>query len=319
MPGPVAPAATPRRSTTWRSFRGFPGRSASSALAQNRERRFASHRTRAVVDRPARPGAAAYAEGHRGAGDAVDNGAVGTPVEFPLIAPRALSGLRRAGRPFPDRWVTALGPPGGRGETRLRRHGRREGIARFGSAELTERAAAIDRHLQPFDHAPPRAASHRFPRAFTRALRPPTRPGHRGQLRDEDRPLDASSETVRAVDHARRQRRRCLRRAEHVLANPRPPRAAPALAPRERPHRRGHGDRACPPERHRHQAPRFPLASRSPFGGGEGRSPLRRQLSMKLFSCLLRDGWRSLRSALASIWRIRSRVTSKSCPTSSRV
>ena len=33
----------------------------------------------------------------------------------------------------------------------------------------------------------------------------------------------------------------------------------------------------------------------------------------------LRDEWRSLRSALASIWRIRSRVTVKSRPTSSRV
>ena len=41
--------------------------------------------------------------------------------------------------------------------------------------------------------------------------------------------------------------------------------------------------------------------------------------SMKLLSCLLLLGWRSFRSALASIWRMRSRVTSNSCPTSSRV
>jgi len=45
----------------------------------------------------------------------------------------------------------------------------------------------------------------------------------------------------------------------------------------------------------------------------------RLQLSMKLFSCLLRDGCRSLRRAFASICRMRSRVTSKSCPTSSSV
>src|SRR5579872_6817146 len=40
---------------------------------------------------------------------------------------------------------------------------------------------------------------------------------------------------------------------------------------------------------------------------------------MKLFSCLLRDGCRSLRKAFASICRMRSRVTSKSWPTSSSV
>jgi hypothetical protein len=37
----------------------------------------------------------------------------------------------------------------------------------------------------------------------------------------------------------------------------------------------------------------------------------------KLRSCSLRLGWRSLRRALASIWRIRSRVTSNYLPTSS--
>src|SRR5438034_5081561 len=41
--------------------------------------------------------------------------------------------------------------------------------------------------------------------------------------------------------------------------------------------------------------------------------------SRKLRSFFDRDGCRSLRSALASIWRIRSRVTAKSCPTSSSV
>ena len=41
-------------------------------------------------------------------------------------------------------------------------------------------------------------------------------------------------------------------------------------------------------------------------------------LSTKLRSILLRLGCRSLRSALASIWRTRSRVTSKSWPTSSK-
>ena len=35
--------------------------------------------------------------------------------------------------------------------------------------------------------------------------------------------------------------------------------------------------------------------------------------------CSDREGWRSLRSALASIWRMRSRVTSNCLPTSSRV
>src|SRR5579862_6196915 len=32
-----------------------------------------------------------------------------------------------------------------------------------------------------------------------------------------------------------------------------------------------------------------------------------------------REGWRSLRNALASIWRMRSRVTANDCPTFSRV
>src|SRR3989441_7058474 len=41
--------------------------------------------------------------------------------------------------------------------------------------------------------------------------------------------------------------------------------------------------------------------------------------SRKLRSFFDRDGCRSLRSALASICRIRSRVTAKSCPTSSSV
>src|SRR5262245_54794330 len=41
--------------------------------------------------------------------------------------------------------------------------------------------------------------------------------------------------------------------------------------------------------------------------------------SRKLRSFLDRDGWRSFRRALASICRMRSRVTAKSCPTSSRV
>ena len=41
--------------------------------------------------------------------------------------------------------------------------------------------------------------------------------------------------------------------------------------------------------------------------------------SRKLRSCSERVGWRSLRSAFASIWRIRSRVTSNCLPTSSSV
>src|SRR5206468_4192964 len=43
------------------------------------------------------------------------------------------------------------------------------------------------------------------------------------------------------------------------------------------------------------------------------------QDSRKLRSFLEREGCRSLRKALASIWRMRSRVTAKSCPTSSSV
>src|SRR5690606_5143364 len=42
-------------------------------------------------------------------------------------------------------------------------------------------------------------------------------------------------------------------------------------------------------------------------------------MSRKLRSCSERLGWRSLRRALASIWRMRSRVTSNCLPTSSRV
>jgi len=41
--------------------------------------------------------------------------------------------------------------------------------------------------------------------------------------------------------------------------------------------------------------------------------------SMKLLSCLLLLGWRSFLSAFASIWRMRSLVTSNSWPTSSSV
>ena len=41
--------------------------------------------------------------------------------------------------------------------------------------------------------------------------------------------------------------------------------------------------------------------------------------SRKLLSFSDRDGWRSLRSAFASIWRMRSRVTSNCLPTSSSV
>ncbi len=41
--------------------------------------------------------------------------------------------------------------------------------------------------------------------------------------------------------------------------------------------------------------------------------------SKNAFNLLERDGWRSFRSALASIWRMRSRVTAKCCPTSSSV
>ena len=43
------------------------------------------------------------------------------------------------------------------------------------------------------------------------------------------------------------------------------------------------------------------------------------QGSAKVRSFSVRDGWRMRLSALASIWRIRSRVTRNSCPTSSRV
>src|SRR5256885_3106094 len=41
--------------------------------------------------------------------------------------------------------------------------------------------------------------------------------------------------------------------------------------------------------------------------------------SKKALSLRERDGCRSLRSAFASIWRMRSRVTANDCPTSSRV
>src|SRR5690554_5619371 len=52
------------------------------------------------------------------------------------------------------------------------------------------------------------------------------------------------------------------------------------------------------------------------FKPGEATSP---QVSIKLSSCLAREGWRSFLSAFASIWRMRSRVTLKSWPTSSSV
>ena len=63
--------------------------------------------------------------------------------------------------------------------------------------------------------------------------------------------------------------------------------------------------------------------TRSPPCGGlrvrvrGGRSA--QSMSRKLRSCSLRLGWRSLRRALASIWRMRSRVTSNCLPTSSSV
>jgi len=52
---------------------------------------------------------------------------------------------------------------------------------------------------------------------------------------------------------------------------------------------------------------------------GPGLLPGAAQLSTKERRRLERLGCRSLRSALASIWRMRSRVTSKSWPTSSSV
>ena len=58
------------------------------------------------------------------------------------------------------------------------------------------------------------------------------------------------------------------------------------------------------------------------LGALAGESPamtVRDQLSRKLRSFLERLGCFSLRSALASIWRMRSRVTENCWPTSSRV
>ena len=49
------------------------------------------------------------------------------------------------------------------------------------------------------------------------------------------------------------------------------------------------------------------------------REPEAHQFSTKARSARPRSGWRSLRSALVSIWRIRSRVTEKRLPTSSSV
>ena len=49
------------------------------------------------------------------------------------------------------------------------------------------------------------------------------------------------------------------------------------------------------------------------------RTPKGQSSIRKLRNCSLRLGWRSLRSALASIWRMRSRVTSNCLPTSSSV
>ena len=67
------------------------------------------------------------------------------------------------------------------------------------------------------------------------------------------------------------------------------------------------------------------LSHSSPHGEvARGKAPGRRgstalQLSRKLRSLRLRLGCLSLRRALASIWRIRSRVTLNCWPTSSRV
>ena len=57
----------------------------------------------------------------------------------------------------------------------------------------------------------------------------------------------------------------------------------------------------------------------TPAGYGGGVCGLHFYQSRKSRSFLLRLGWRSLRRALASIWRIRSRVTLNSLPTSSSV
>ena len=56
-----------------------------------------------------------------------------------------------------------------------------------------------------------------------------------------------------------------------------------------------------------------------PDGTGAARRRNRPCQPTKLISCSARLGWRSFRRAFASIWRILSRVTPKSFPTSSSV
>jgi len=64
------------------------------------------------------------------------------------------------------------------------------------------------------------------------------------------------------------------------------------------------------------RAPRARVPSRPAHNRCAAPAP---QVSTKVFRFFERLGWRSLRSALASICRMRSRVTSKSWPTSSSV
>ena len=178
---------------------------------------------------------------------------------------------------------------------------------------------------------PGRRAGRRPGRARRRARRrrPRTRPGSRRRLPG-------------ARAGARRARAAARGRSPGARRTRSPPRTAPGrpgsptaggAPPPGRPGATPLGPRSAS---HPRAQPRSQPAARAASGEGEprcsacraappGAAPRARQrpdpaqvaglaaqLSMKLLSCLLRDGWRSLRSAFASIWRMRSRVTSKS-------
>jgi hypothetical protein len=136
------------------------------------------------------------------------------------------------------------------------------------------------------------------------------------------------------VPHARCAARRAAPRQPRRAPQPRAPtppgraRGWRRLAPRPWPMLLG-SRRArphCPPVRHgcsRHSRRRAPIAARPrrrERGAVAERQFAAAQSSIrKLRNCSLRLGWRSLRNALASIWRMRSRVTSNCLPTSSSV
>jgi len=166
-----------------------------------------------------------------------------------------------------------------------RRSGTREGGRRSrGGAELHRRARRRQRDDDSVGDARAQTGRDDGPRACASLRIPTARLGSPGDLRSLENPADAPRETVRAVD----------------LTEPGPSlggRAGRAgrgqePGPRETP---GETTALARREQREEEEPDRSASGRGPKGAAGG------QLSMNDLSCLLRLGWRSLRSAFASI------------------